>query len=287
MTTRNCPACGRVTEHKLVFKKRSFDILRCEVCGIGRTQADDFDPEACYNEGYFNGGQEDGYVNYLESESVLRTEFSKSAKILLDYVKKDGRILEVGCAFGFFLLEASDYFRVEGIEISDYAANYARSRGLSVRTGVVNEAALKDLGMFDAIVLFDVIEHLQDPYETLSICWQHLNPGGVVMFTTGDFGSFPARALKDKWRLMTPPQHLFFFTKASVSALANRLGAEMKRFDHPWKIVPLELILFQLPGMLGLKWKIRMKLGASIGIPVNLFDAMRVVYQKNHKPSFA
>ncbi|MGY0570429.1 class I SAM-dependent methyltransferase [Bradyrhizobium sp. RDM12] len=146
----------------------------------------------------------------MASEAVLRIEFARSVRFLLQYIPKGAKILEVGSAYGFFLLEAEKFFTAEGIEISEEAAKFARSRGLAVRTGLVSEQVLHEMGKFDAIVLFDVIEHLPDPHATLALCWQHLNPGGVIVFTTGDFGSIPARAGMKNWRLMTPPQHLFF-----------------------------------------------------------------------------
>jgi SAM-dependent methyltransferase len=129
------------------------------------------------------------------------------------------------------------------------------------------------------IVLFDVIEHLPDPRATLALCYESLNPGGVLVLTTGDFGSPLARLAGVRWRLMTPPQHLWFFTEESVRRLATGLGFSIERVDHPWKIVPGSLIIFQLRRMLRIG--AGCPAGASgIGVPVNLFDAMRLVLRK-------
>ena len=106
--------------------------------------------------------------------------------------------------------------------------------------------------MFDVIVMLDVIEHVPDPRETLALCEKHLNPGGIVVITTGDFGSLPARLLGARWRLMTPPQHLWFFTPGACSA-CGLLGLRMERLSHPWKTVSLALVLYQLQRMLGLR----------------------------------
>jgi hypothetical protein len=77
---------------------------------------------------------------------------------------------------------------------------------------------------------------------------------------------------------MTPPQHLWFFTRESIGRLGEAAGLETISFAHPAKLVPLSLIGFQLRRMLGLK---PAPTGASgIGVPVNLFDAMRVVLRK-------
>ena len=78
---------------------------------------------------------------------------------------------------------------------------------------------------------------------------------------------------------MTPPQHLWFFTHESMRRLAGGLELEFEHLDHPWKIVPGSLILFQLRRMLGMR-PANMAYAGRLGIPVNLFDAMRVVLRK-------
>jgi hypothetical protein len=79
---------------------------------------------------------------------------------------------------------------------------------------------------------------------------------------------------------MTPPQHLWFFTQDSIRKLCSGIGLAVEHVDHPWKVVPASLIVFQLRRMLG--WH-----GSSVpavsrvGIPVNLYDAMRVVLRRS------
>jgi hypothetical protein len=53
----------------------------------------------------------------------------------------------------------------------------------------------------------------------------------------------------------------------------------MEHFDHPGKIVPLSLIVFQLKRMIGMRGS-QLSAASRIGVPVNLFDAMRVVLRK-------
>jgi hypothetical protein len=61
--------------------------------------------------------------------------------------------------------------------------------------------------------------------------------------------------------------------------LATGLGLAVEHLDHPWKIVPASLIVFQLRRMLGLGGE-RVTAASRIGVPVNLFDAMRIVLRK-------
>ena len=103
------------------------------------------------------------------------------------------------------------------------------------------------------------------------------------MLTTGDFGSPLARMAGASWRLMTPPQHLWFFTARSIERLASGVNLRVEALDHPWKIVPASLILFQLARMLGMKHANAAWAGR-LGIPVNLFDAMRIVLRRTAAP---
>jgi SAM-dependent methyltransferase len=275
---QSCPACARITPHLFRFTCNDCDIWQCGECGLGHTQAGAFDPAAYYTEDYFSGHHTDGYSDYRGAEPVLRREFARSVDFIRRY-RRGGKLLELGCAYGFFLMEAARYFDVAGIELAGEAVRHARRAGFNVLEGMADEANLGRVGPADVIVLFDVIEHLPDPRATLALCHELLNPDGVIVLTTGDFGSPLARLAGRRWRLMTPPQHLWFFTQESIHRMATGLGYSVEHVDHPWKIVPASLIIFQLRRMLGIGGG-HMASASGIGVPVNLFDAMRVILRK-------
>jgi SAM-dependent methyltransferase len=254
------------------------DIVRCRSCGLGSAHVSAFDPAAYYTSDYFRGGHADGYADYLGAEPVLRHEFARSVAFVRRY-QPAGRLLELGCAYGFFLMEAASHYDAIGIELAKGAADHARRAGLNVLQGAADETTLARIDPVDIVVLFDVIEHLPKPRETLASCARRLTRNGIIILTTGDFGSPLARIMGRRWRLMTPPQHLWFFTRESMQRLATGLGLRVEHIDRPWKLVPLSLMLFQLQRMLGRST--RSVAGAShIGVPVNLFDTMRVVLRK-------
>jgi SAM-dependent methyltransferase len=275
---RACPGCSQFSEHSRLYSIGTCTILRCATCGLGRTETAAFDPERYYTGEYFTGQHADGYADYLGAEAVLRREFARTVEFIR--ARRDGgRLLEVGCAYGFFLQEAKPYFEVTGIELAADASAYCQRSGLPVHTGRVDEPTLQRLGSFDVIVMLDVIEHLPDPQNMLRLLGRHLAPRGIIVITTGDFGSLVARLCGRYWRLMTPPQHLWFFTPDSLARMARSVDLDFEHIAHPWKIVPLSLVLFQLRRMLGLPKRARPAAGG-IGLPLNLFDAMRVVLRK-------
>jgi SAM-dependent methyltransferase len=171
------------------------------------------------------------------------------------------------------------YFEVSGIELCDDAAAHCRRSGLHVLGGEADESNLARFGGLDVIVMLDVIEHLRDPHATLSACAKKLNPDGIMVLTTGDFGSSLARLAGAGWRLMTPPQHQWFFTAESIRRWSVHFDMKLERLDYPWKMVPLSLILFQLRRMLGFGSAARPST-LPMGVPINLFDAMRIVLRR-------
>jgi len=279
MSARACPACGEVTDHRFRYHRNGCDIWQCARCGLGRADTRGFDPRAYYTGEYFSGARCDGYSDYPAAEPVLRREFARSVELIREY-RGEGRLLDLGCAYGFFLQEAAPYYDVAGIELAEEAAAYCRRSGLNVLSGVADDTNMTRIGEVDVITLFDVIEHLPQPRDTLALCCRHLRPGGIIMLTTGDFASPVARLAGARWRLMTPPQHLWYFTPQSMRGIAASLGLSLVRCDHPGKLVPLSLILFQLRRMLGLGGS-PISAASHIGIPVNLFDAMRIVLRKS------
>ena len=278
-TSPACICCGQAAA-QTVYEVRSFPISRCSNCGLGRTTLDkDFDLEKYYSESYFNGDVDDGYADYLGSENVLRPEFGRTATHLLAHSRSKGALLEFGCAYGFFLMEAAPFFtRVEGIELCQDAVRFCRSRGLDVARGVVDAATLR--GPYDAAVGLDVIEHIPDPHEAVKLIASRLNPGGTILLTTGDWRSLLARAMGPRWRLMTPPQHLSFFTPRSMTLMLEAAGLRVVELSHPWKRVPLSLLAYQLQRLAGLKPRLFPALN-KWGVPINLWDAMRVIAVKS------
>jgi SAM-dependent methyltransferase len=218
----------------------------------------------------------DGYSDYSASEDILRRQAHRTLQIVRRY-QSTGSLLEVGCAYGFFLMEAQGSFKCRGIEISAFAAQEAQRRGLDVVSDDLLRLALPR-EHFEVVCLFDCIEHLTDPLGYLSEIHRLLKPGGVVALTTGDVGSAVARVMGVRWRLMTPPQHLFYFSRQTATRMLERAGFEVVHFSHPWKLVPWRLILYQISP------RLRSILGGlarlPLGIYVNFFDAMLVVGRK-------
>jgi SAM-dependent methyltransferase len=274
-----CPACGAASAPRLLYIKAGCEIVRCPQCmlvrvaarpGLADTVAD------IYSRDYFEGGQSDGYADYGRSEETLRLQAQQALNELRRFAPR-GDLLEIGCAYGYFLLEASRHFRARGIEISPFAANEARRRGLNVSTGDILSTPLEKCSL-DAVCLFDCIEHIADPGVALARIRGAMREKAVLALTTGDIGSLFARVCGKSWRLMTPPQHLFFYSRSTIRLLLQKEGFEVLAISYPWKKVPLSLMLYQISP--ALHRILSPAAGIAIGIPINLFDAMLVLARK-------
>ncbi len=278
--SRWCIACAFEQKHTAMFVKDGVPIYRCNTCGLGSADAQNFDPTAYYDAKYFNGSRHDGYADYQASESVLRLEFRKTLEALRKIGAKGGTLLELGCAYGFFLSEAKLHFDVHGMEICEDAVAACNSRGLtSVVKGMASAEELRTMPSADVVVMLDVIEHLETPGEILKNLSSKLLPGGVMLLTTGDFSSTLSKLFGKHWRLMTPPQHLWFFTPTALRKMAEHAGLDFVSVEYPSKRVPLSLIFYQLARLAHVHLTPPKALNR-IGIPINTFDAMRVTLRK-------
>lgn len=271
-----CKICIQNAQHIHLYNKWKYDIVQCTSCKSGMTIIpENFLPNEIYDETYFQGGQKDGYSNYKGSENVLKKEFTKVLKRIKHY-KSKGKLLEVGSAYGFFLNQAKTQFDITGIEVSKNASEFANAHGNVTYNSIVNEEIVRKIGKIDVLIMLDVIEHLSRPDEDFKLLSGILNKGGLVYITTGDFSSLYARLSKKNWRLMTPPQHLFFYSKKGIIEFLKQYGIAVKEIKYVWKLVPLGLIFFQLLSKIGLK-PLFAKYLNFISIPINLFDTMTVI----------
>lgn len=157
---------------------------------------------------------------------------------LLNTAPKPGRLLDVGCGAGAFLAEAETAgWAVEGIEVDPRLARIARARSFAVREEPL-EALTDDSERYDAITMWDVIEHVNDPRETIAAAYRLLAPGGVLLIDTpnrdgvlyrlGEVTAFVTRGTRTATMGMqysaTPFCHKQIFRPRDMRALLSRFA---------------------------------------------------------------
>ena len=141
-----------------------------------------------------------------------------------------GRMLEVGCSWGFFLEAARNRgWQVGGVELSDSAAIWAKERlGLNVTCGTIEDSPFNGEAAFDVVVAWHVIEHVREPMDFLKIARERLRPGGLLALRTPNIRSLPARINGWAWQWVGAPAHLSLFSPKSLGLAAERAGFSVR-----------------------------------------------------------
>lgn len=235
-TSVRCNLCG-ADDKDVWIEVDGFPIVRCRGCGLHYVTPR-LSHEAIvniYTKEYFSGdGKNPYYANYLSMRPWRVEECRKEVRRIMRFVPS-GDLLDVGCAFGFFLEAAKELgWRAKGVEISEHAANYARSeRGLDVATGIFTELGLPS-GSCDVLHMDGVIEHTEDPLANLQEAARVIRPGGLLVMGTPNIGSFCARVYRHGFRLVEPRAHLYYFSPSTVSRMLRRAGFTVLRIRYPY-----------------------------------------------------
>jgi SAM-dependent methyltransferase len=247
-------------------------VVRCTACGLVML------PPSPDSAAHYEDAEDPYYVEQAE-------ERIENAGRLLDLVPSRGRLLEIGCACGFLLLAArARGFAVAGVEMSQWAADYARRHyGLDVKTG-----RLEDLGLpadyYDVVVMADTIEHLSDPRRTLGEVRRVLAPGGRLLLLTPDIGSATARLAGRRWWGLLD-DHYFYFARPTLRRLLESEGFAVERIVAQGRQFRLRHWVFKLKqyseALHGAATTITRALRIdSLRVPVNLGDQMACVARR-------
>jgi len=161
-------------------------------------------------------------------EKMMKSVFHRAADLLEPY-RRDGRVLDVGTGFGFFLAEMKKRgWEVMGVEISPKGVDYARNvLGLAIHPGPLEKVAFPD-DYFDAVTGFYVIEHLPHPMAFLKECYRILKPEGLLLLryphTTPIKNLLKLFGIKN--RLYDLPAHLCDFSPKMIQGCLEKIGFE-------------------------------------------------------------
>ena len=152
-----------------------------------------------------------------------RYGYIKKRRIVEKYIKK-GSILDVGCARGDFLVEMKTAgWSVIGLEPISSAAQAAKAKGLDILQTTLDEIDIS-FQQFDVVTLWDVLEHVPDPYSILRIIHKILKPYGIAIFSTPNASSMDARIFGQYWIGYDPPRHVCIFTRKSLTNALQLAG---------------------------------------------------------------
>lgn len=291
----SCNLCGSplAAGQRPRWVKDGFEVFQCTNCGLV-FRGDLPDSEALktiYGAGYFrreDGGDATSYADYLSDELEHRLTGRQRVARLNRVSGGRGRLLDVGAAAGFFMAEAkAQGWEAQGIDVSRQMGSWGREKlDLDIATGLFQDSEYRP-GLFDAITMWDYIEHSIDPAADFAKAAQVLRPKGVLMLSTGDVGSIVARLSGRRWHLLTPRHHNFFFTVETLARYLGDNGFHIVSAKHPGAHYSLRYIAHKLRTMAPRSAVLR-RLSAEVdaralgewSLRLNLFDIVTIVARR-------
>lgn len=219
-----CPFCG-ASEIKVQLKTPNCKIVACLVCTNAWTVPQP--GRVKYADENFH--QQFSFTRLEDLPSQWKKGALMQVDLLARYLRPQAKILEIGCGVGILLKEFSRRgFDVFGIEPSKTASESARQSGLNVIQGYFPDTIVQ--GLFDAIIMSHVLEHIQEPIGLLKHV-SHLAPGGYVLLVQTNWRGLMPRIYKEKWYAWVPEHHYWHFTPKGFQAI-------LKLFN--WRIIKVE-----------------------------------------------
>ena len=239
-------ACLVCQGAKLYYLFSIFDhrIVRCDDCGLLfiNPQPSDDELSRIYGAGYFLGSNtETGRQTVSEIKQA-------TAQLYLSEIRryrgcKSGRLLEVGCGDGDFLVSAeADGWQVTGVDFSAAACEKTRRR---LKNGEVLCGELQPFQLpaeqFDLCVISDVIGHVRSPLDFLREIHRVLKPGGTLFIATPSTDSWSARFMRQKW-MEFKADHLAYFDRQTLQTALFKSGFQDVIVEPGWKILNFDYV---------------------------------------------
>jgi len=291
MTKKNAIKGWENHEGEVVASDNGFDVIDCQLCGfkhiIHIPTVEEL--EKVYQHDYYQQEKPLYLERYREDIDWWDRVYTHRYEILEQHLSAQSRcLLDIGSGPGFFLLNGKKRdWQVKGIEPSVQAVEHSRDLGLEVAPGFFSDKTASELGVFDAINMSLVLEHIPDPAEFLKLIHHQLNDNGLVCIVVpNDFNPFQLvlrddLGFKPWW--VAPPHHVNYFDFDSLSGLLERCNFEVV---HKESTFPIDMFLLMGDNYIGndevgrdchrkrMSFEKAMNLGGSSRVLTDLYSAL-------------
>jgi 2-polyprenyl-3-methyl-5-hydroxy-6-metoxy-1,4-benzoquinol methylase len=215
---RPCPTCGG-NDARPELSKDHMTIVRCGSCDLVYTNPI-FD-EQHYREVYGSKEYQSIMRDLGEQSHQYRVDRFGVERVALmeqQLSRPNGavRYLDVGCSTGF-VVEAAQRrgWHAVGVDLNPSAVQFGRDRGLDLRVAAVEDESFEP-GSFDAISLFDVLEHLPSPAPIVDRCARLLKRGGILFLYVPNYDSASRLLMQGDAHFIWPTHHLNYYTPVTI-----------------------------------------------------------------------
>lgn len=147
--------------------------------------------------------------------------------------RSPGRLLDFGCGGGDFLVQMRKFgWQVEGMDNAAACAKEVTGRtGIPVHVGSLPHSDIEPES-FDAVTMWNALEHVHQPRETVRAANEALRPGGIIVVGVPNIASWSFRRFQKEWYPLKVPRHLTHFTPDTLAETLNAEGFQMLALDH-------------------------------------------------------
>jgi len=170
---------------KVLKKIERFRIINCDKCQFIHVMPlpSELELSKLYKREYYTKVKPNYIKKYQKEIDYWNLIFDEKLDFLETKIKTQTRsIFDIGSGSGYFLLRAKEKgWAVDGVEPNLIAADHSRKIGVPVINDFFGNVNIHTMKKFNAINLFDVLEHLHNPIEVLENCYKLLKPKGVIV----------------------------------------------------------------------------------------------------------
>jgi len=226
----NCYICNSGNS-KIYVKVKNYVITHCNACDHGQLNPIPSNKEL---EELYKNATDDSFCGNGCSTS-LKEKYKSDRNFLKKYysdrlgsieklnLNKDAAILDFGCTNGLFVkaIEDNGHTNVYGYDIAEDLVEEGKKEGLKLFSGDLEAFATQFEGKFDAIVSYDVFEHLADPRAALKSAHKLLKKDGYLVVRVPYLGSLQGLVMKEKSPIIDPPFHIQYYSRKSMKSFFN------------------------------------------------------------------
>jgi 2-polyprenyl-3-methyl-5-hydroxy-6-metoxy-1,4-benzoquinol methylase len=240
----SCILCGsdkskdilKARDYRFQITDKEFNVVQCQRCGLIYVNPRPIEKEIArfYPQDYYSN---EGGV----AKAVSKLLQSMKIKKIMNF-KRKGRILDVGCGDGEFLLCFKKRgWEVYGVDTSEHAYRLARRKlGRNVFNCDLKRLSFPDR-FFDVITLNHVLEHMFDPNKELKEIHKILKDDGILLLSTPNIDSFQFKITKEHWFHLDIPRHLYHYSPTTIKNLLEINGFKVIKLCYPLCDFPLDL----------------------------------------------
>jgi 2-polyprenyl-3-methyl-5-hydroxy-6-metoxy-1,4-benzoquinol methylase len=221
-----CPLCGQQAKKRMTLRHTRVMACANPSCELmfAFPQLSSEQLDAAYREFYYPDSDSASVPYENTPEEILRHTFAKATSMFGPLKGKS--LLDFGCGVGRFCRVAREHgLRTTGIEPDAVARkSAAKNEELKVYASIDDLQIAEPETRFDIITMWEVVEHLREPWRELKQLSRLLRPGGQLLLSTPNAGSLRARLQRQRWENMTNPTHFYYFTQRSLWRTLKRAG---------------------------------------------------------------